>query len=98
MGITDAELAHLLDLARLQLAPAEATAVKRDLNRVLEYFDTLSELDTEGLEPLVRPLPVEDAFRSDEVRPPLARENVLELGRTDQDGRFVVPRTVEEGN
>lgn len=98
MGIGDAELAHLLDLARLQLPPDEAEAVKHDLNRVLEYFDTLSDLDTEGLEPLVRPLPVEDAFRSDQVQPPLAREDALELGRTDEDGRFIVPRTIEEGN
>jgi len=98
MDIGDEQLAHLLTLARLEIDPEEAARVKHDLNRVLEYFATLSELDTTGVEPLVRPLPVENALRSDVPEPPLERKSALSLGRADSDGRFIVPRTVDEGN
>lgn len=98
MAIRDEELAHLLTLARLELEPGEAAQVRDDVSRVLEYFETLSELDTAGVEPLVRPLAVENALRADDIRSPLDRTAALSLGRTDDDGRFIVPRTVEEGN
>lgn len=98
MAIDDAELRHLLGLARLDLEADAAERVKHDLNRVLEYVDTLSELDTDGVEPLVRPLEVSEALRADEPTAPLPRDAALALGRTDGDGRFVVPRTVDEGN
>lgn len=98
MDIGDEQLAHLLTLARLELEPDEAARVKHDLSRVLEYFETLAELDTAGVEPLVRPLPVENALRSDVPDAPLARQTALSVGRTDADGRFIVPRTVDEGN
>jgi aspartyl-tRNA(Asn)/glutamyl-tRNA(Gln) amidotransferase subunit C len=98
MAIDDAELRHLLVLARLDLEPHAAERVKHDLNRVLEYVETLSELDTEGVEPLVRPLEVGDALRADEPAAPLPRDAALALGRADEDGRFLVPRTVDEGN
>ena len=98
MTIDDAELSHLLTLARLELEPDDAERVKNDLNRVLAYFETLAELDLEGVEPLVRPVAVTESFRSDDTRPPLDRDQALEVGHADEDGRFVVPRTVDEGN
>ena len=98
MSIDDAELSHLLTLARLELAPDQAERIRNDLNRVLAYFETLAELDLEGVEPLVRPVGVTESFRPDVARPPLDRDEALELGRADGEGRFVVPRTVDEGN
>ena len=98
MAIDDAELQHLLQLARLDLDAHRADALRADLNRVLDYVDMLEDVDVEGLEPLIRPVAVETAFRTDESRASLAAETAHGLGRTDDDGRFVVPRTVEEGN
>ena len=98
MAIDDAELRHLLQLARLDLDPSRADALRADLNRVLEYVDRLEEVDVEGLEPLIRPVAVERAFRDDDPRPSLPTEAAHGLGRTDEEGRFVVPRTVDEGN
>ena len=98
MAIDDAELRHLLQLARLDLDSTRADAIRSDLNRVLEYVDMLAEVDVEGLEPLIRPVAIERAFRADDPRPSLGTDAAHALGRTDDDGRFVVPRTVDEGN
>lgn len=98
MAIDDADLRHLLDLARLDLDPSRLDEVRRDLNRVLAYVEMLSEVDVDGVEPLVRPVEVTSALRDDEVRPSLPADQAQAIGRPDEDGRFVVPRTVDEGN
>lgn len=42
---TDAEMAHLKTLARLE-SESETESLKGDLNRLLEYFELLSGLGT----------------------------------------------------
>ena len=95
MKISDDQLAHLESLARIELEPAERDALRDDLSRILEYFETLSELDTEGVEEMVRPVPLENVLRRDEVRESLSREVVLDIAVETEDGFLKVPRTVE---
>lgn len=96
MKISDAELAHLEELARIRLPEAERESLRQDLSKILEYFDSLAELDTEGVEPLVRPLPLENVLRADLPREGLSRQVVLDLAVETEDGFFKVPRTVDE--
>lgn len=98
MALRDDELTRLLDLARLELEPAEAEAIRDDLERILAYVDELREVDVEGLEPLLRPVPLRDVLRPDETRPPLPREALEDIAPAMEDGFVRVPRTVDEGN
>lgn len=96
MAISDADLDHLATLARLQLPDAERAALRADLNAVLGYFELLSELPTEGVEPLVRPLAGDNVLREDAARPSLPPEVSAELLVARRDGFAQVPRTVDE--
>lgn len=98
MSLDDAQMAHLLQLARLELSPAETAAIEADLNEVLAYVDLLRELDTDDVEPLTRPITLTDAFRPDEETPSLPPERVEALAVAMEGGRIRVPRTVDEGN
>lgn len=95
--ISDAEMAHLKTLARLELSDAETEGLKEDLNRLLEYFDTLSQLDTEGVDPLAHPVEVGNTFREDAVHRGLEPRAAQALGVETENGFFRVPRTVEGG-
>lgn len=95
MKISDQELAHLEKLARIALDPGEREALRDDLSRVLDYFETLNELDTEGVEEMVRPVPLSNVLRDDEVHESLPQEVALGLAIETEDGFFKVPRTVE---
>jgi aspartyl-tRNA(Asn)/glutamyl-tRNA(Gln) amidotransferase subunit C len=89
----DAELAHLARLARLHLPDDERAALVRDLERVLAYLGDLAEVDVEGLEPMLRPVHVDDGTRPDRIKPGLAPERVRADARA-REGAFVrVPRT-----
>lgn len=95
--LTDAEMDHLKTLARLEVSPEETEVLKGDLNRLLEYFQTLSELDTEGVEELARPVAVSNVFRDDVVEPGLKPQAAQQLAVESENGFFKVPRTVDGG-
>jgi aspartyl-tRNA(Asn)/glutamyl-tRNA(Gln) amidotransferase subunit C len=94
--ISDDDLRHLMSLARLALKDTETQSVKADLNAILGYFEQLSELDTEGVEELARPIHTENVYREDCLIPPLDRSVALKVGVELEGGFFKVPRTVEE--
>ena len=94
MKITPEELAHVANLARLQLSPEEVEAMARQLDDILTYVAKLNELDTEGVTPTTHAISIVNAFREDEVKPSLDREKTLANG-PQQDGEFfVVPRVI----
>lgn len=95
--LSDAEMTHLKTLARLELSDAETEALKGDLNKLLTYFERLSELDTEGAEELARPVATANVFREDTARGGLSQEAATGLAVEAENGFFKVPRTVEGG-
>ena len=95
MEITDKLVAYVAELAHLKLDDAQKQQAADDLTRMIGYVDKLSELDTEGVEPMSHAFPVTNVFREDEVRESMAREQVLANAPAVKDGCFLVPKTVE---
>jgi aspartyl-tRNA(Asn)/glutamyl-tRNA(Gln) amidotransferase subunit C len=54
MKVTEKEVAYVADLANLDLTPEERRRMLRDLNSILEYVDTLGELDTTNVAPMAQ--------------------------------------------
>ena len=82
-------------LARLELTDDEKDRLTGHLNRILEHFQKLQELDTADVEPTSHVIPVENVFRPDSVRPSLPPEEVLANAPEAQVDCFAVPRIVE---
>ena len=95
MEITDKLVAYVAELAHLKLDDAQRRQAADDLARMIGYVDKLSELDTDGVEPMSHAFPVTNVFREDEVRESMAREQVLANAPAVKDGCFLVPKTVE---
>lgn len=95
MLLTTAEIDHIALLARLDLSAAERDRAKAQLSQILDYFETLNQLDTEGVVPMAHVLPVENVLRPDVVRASLPRELALQNAPESADGMFQVPRVVE---
>jgi len=75
----------------LKLSPAEREALRADLTRILEYFQKLTELDTEGVPPF-EPLPGRvNVWREDEPQGSLPQEAALANAPDKEDGYFRVP-------
>ena len=54
-------------LARLELAPAEEEQYAVQMSSILDYFEQLSELDTENVEPTTRAIDMSNITRHDSL-------------------------------
>lgn len=95
MQITDEIIRYVSALAKLDLEEEEKTRVKKDLGNILGYIETMSELNTEDVEPISHVLPVKNVFREDEVTNTENRDSLLGNAPSKKDGYFQVPKTVE---
>ena len=95
--ITRAEVAHLARLSRLALDDAELDALAAQLDVILRAVDTISEVaDAEGVTPMTHAVPLENVTRPDVVTPSLDRDAVLAGAPAAEDGRFRVPRILDD--
>jgi len=107
--VSEKDVHYVADLANLELTPEEQTLMVRDLNSILGYVDKLNELDTKDVPPMAQ---VSERFgvdasktgterfayawREDEVRPSLERDEVMK-GAPVSDGEFFkVPKVIEK--
>ena len=95
MSISHSEVERVARLARLRIDPADLDDRARDLARILELFDRLAAVDTQGVEPLSHPLAATQRLRPDVVTEEVDRA-ALQLGAPEiEDGMYVVPRVID---
>lgn len=90
-----AEVDHVALLSRLRLTDEEKSRFARDLNVILQQFEILQQLNTDGVAPTAHAMVLKNVFREDVSRPSLPRPDVLREAPEGRDEFFVVPRVVE---
>jgi aspartyl-tRNA(Asn)/glutamyl-tRNA(Gln) amidotransferase subunit C len=53
MKITDETVDHIAHLSRLEFEGEKRVAIKADMERIISFMDTLQEVDTDNVEPLI---------------------------------------------
>jgi aspartyl-tRNA(Asn)/glutamyl-tRNA(Gln) amidotransferase subunit C len=96
MPIDPTAVDHVARLARLDLAPEERQRMATELAGILDHADQIQALDLDGVEPTSHALALSNALRPDEVTPSLTAEEALSGAPEVGDGRFRVPRIIEE--
>jgi aspartyl-tRNA(Asn)/glutamyl-tRNA(Gln) amidotransferase subunit C len=89
--IDRAEVLHVARLARLELSEQEVERMTRELSKVLDYIEKISELDLEGVPPTSHVVDVAGALRPDEPHRSLPREEALGAAPAVADDGFEVP-------
>ena len=82
-------------LARLELPDADLAVLAQQLTAILGYVDQLRELNTDAVEPLAHPLPVQNVFRPDELRPSLPVDEALRNAPARAGDFFAVPAVLD---
>ncbi len=95
MKITRQQVENVAVLARLELSAAETETFTGQMDAILAYVDKLNELDTTGIVPTSHAVPMENAFRADEVRPSIGVENALANAPGRMEEFFRVPKVIE---
>ena len=95
-AITRADVEHLGRLARLNLTPEEIDSFAGQLDVILTSVARISEVAADDIPPTSHPIPVENVYREDVVRPGLLRADVAAGAPAWEDDRFRVPRILGE--
>ena len=93
--LTPEQVGWVAHLARLDLSPADRDRMARQLSAILDYFDQLNRVKTDGVEPLSHPLKVHNVFRADEPRPSLSVDDALANAPDRRGDFFGVPAVLE---
>ncbi len=88
---------HVARLARLDLTDEEKERFRRQLGLILEHAEKVGEVAAEDVPPTSHPIPRSNVWRPDEPKPSLTRDEALSTAPQGEDGRFRVPRIVEQG-
>lgn len=81
-------------LARLNLSNAEADDYEQQFNKILTYFETIAQANTDNVEPLVTPVAIETYLREDIVVKENTVEEILQNAPATQGNLFKVPPVV----
>lgn len=65
--LSQKEVKNIASLARIGVSEADVEKYQKDLSAVLDYFKTLEELDTTGIEPIGHATAQENVLRGDMV-------------------------------
>lgn len=96
MALSPDEVRYVASLARLDLTDEEVAHLAPQLSQILDYAEQIGEVATDDVPPTTHPYPLSNVTRPDEVRPSLAREELLAAAPAVEDDRFAVPRIVTE--
>ncbi len=99
MALTPEDIRRIANLARLELADAEAERMREQLNGFFGIVEAMRAVDTTGVEPLAHPVAafedVQLRLREDRVSEVNQREANQRSAPAVERGLFLVPRVIE---
>jgi aspartyl-tRNA(Asn)/glutamyl-tRNA(Gln) amidotransferase subunit C len=92
MTIEPQQVQKIAHLARLEITPEEEKQFVTQLSNILEYFEQLSELDTQDVPPTTRAIEISNITRADKMIPYANRDELLKEAPEFEGDFFRVPQ------
>ena len=87
------KIAHL---ARLEFQDEQKIKIEEDLNRILSFMESLNEVDTSNIAPLIYLSDEKNVFRKDEIKQDISHEDALKNAPKKDSDYFRVPKVIEQ--
>lgn len=95
MALDKDTVARVAHLARIQVDEADLEKLSGELSGILGWVEQLSEVDTEGVEPMTSVANLKLRMREDQISAGDSPDLVLKNGPSTELGFYVVPKVVE---
>lgn len=96
MPLSREQVKHIATLARVGLSEEDISRFSRQLSEILDYFERLRQVDTEGVPPMAHTLPLHNVMRDDEPAPAYPREEILANAPLREGDYFRVRAILDE--
>lgn len=96
MKIDDQIIDKVAGLAKLEFKGEEKEAIKKDMERILNFMDLLNEVDTEGVEPLKYVTEGMMNLRKDVAHTDITKAEALENAPAKDSDYFKVPKVLSK--
>lgn len=90
------DVAHLAQLAHIDMSEAELDRMAGELAVIVDSVKSVSEAAGEDVPATSHPIPLRNVLREDTVGHVLSQEQALSGAPDSEDGRFKVPAILEE--
>jgi aspartyl-tRNA(Asn)/glutamyl-tRNA(Gln) amidotransferase subunit C len=95
MKVNDELILKLENLAKLKLNDDEKAGLKGDLEKIIDMFSLISEVNTDDVEPLRHINENFNTLRTDEIENSIQMESVIENAPKIIKNQFAVPKVIE---
>ena len=95
MSIDISDASRVAKLARIRVEEQALPALAAEFNTILGFIEQLSQVDVEGIEPMVSVTPMRLPRRTDDVTDGNQQLAVLSNAPDAREGFFAVPKVVE---
>ena len=95
-AITSEQVAHLANLAHIEMTDEELAAMAAELDVIVESVKSVSEAVSANIPATSHPIPLQNVFRQDAVGETLTAEEALSGAPDAEDGKFKVPAILDE--
>ena len=95
MSIDKDTVAKVSNLARIKINNDQLSTISNELESVIEWIDSLNEVNTDGVEPIANVSGQKLPLREDKVTDGGYSEKILNNAPEKESGFFVVPKVVE---
>ncbi|MBC8266839.1 MAG: Asp-tRNA(Asn)/Glu-tRNA(Gln) amidotransferase subunit GatC [Flavobacteriales bacterium] len=96
MKITDKLIKEISALAKLEFDEKSAELMKADLEKIIGFVDKLSEIDTEGVEPLIYLNEEVNILREDKIKAVITQLDALKNAPQKDSDYFKVPTVLKK--
>jgi len=96
MSLSREQVLHIARLARVGVEDDEVDRFAHQLSDILDYFERLSDVDTDEVPPTAHTLPLHNIWREDEPAPCLRSEQVLANAPQREGDLFRVKAILDE--
>ncbi|HLV42075.1 MAG TPA: Asp-tRNA(Asn)/Glu-tRNA(Gln) amidotransferase subunit GatC [Brumimicrobium sp.] len=96
MEIKDELIDHIAHLARLSFEGEEKSAIKEDLNNIIDFMDKLGKVDTENVKPLVFMSDEINVLREDVPAQTITHEEALKNAPKKDSDYFRIPKVLDK--
>lgn len=86
---------YIAHLARIDLDTDELKVLSGQLKKIIEFIDTLKELDVSEVPATSHVLALQNVLREDLPKDSLSPDEVLKIAPYRKDNFFVVPKIIE---